>query len=49
MLKVNFEVYIANRKATTCIAFSALLCLPAALPLVRCYSIRPPRTVAIDK
>jgi len=47
--KVNFKIYIADRKTTTCIY--AKLFLPccvnhAALPLVRCYSICPPRRVA---
>jgi len=48
-LKVNFEIYIADRKATTCIQAKLFLlrCVnPAALPLVRCYSIRHPRRVA---
>jgi len=47
--KVNFEIYIADRKATTCISakFFLLRCVnSAALPLVRCYSISPPRRVA---
>jgi len=48
--KVNFEIYIADRKITTCIyigkAFLLRCVNPAALPLVRCYSIRPPRSVA---
>jgi len=48
-VNVNFEIYIADRKATTCIEAKLFLlrCVyPAALPLVRCYSIRLPRRVA---
>jgi len=48
-LKVNFEIYIADRKATTRMQAKLFLlrCVnPAALPLVRCYSIRLPRRVA---
>jgi len=44
-LKVNFEIFIADRKATTCIQAKPFLlrCVnPAVLPLVRCYSIRTP-------
>jgi len=47
--KVSFEIYIADRKATTCIQVKLFLlrCVnPAALPQVRCYSIRLPRRVA---
>jgi len=47
--KVNFEIYIADRKATTCISSKLFLlrCVnPAALPLVRCFSIRLSRRVA---
>jgi len=42
-------IYIADRKATACIQAKLFLlrCVnPAALPLVRCYSIRPPHRVA---
>jgi len=45
----NFEIYIADRKATTCIyAKLFMLCCinSAAVQLVRCYSFRPPRRVA---
>ena len=45
----NFEIYIVDLKASTCSwAWLFLLrCVnPAALPLVRCYSIRLPRRVA---
>jgi len=48
-VKVNFEIYIVDRKATACIYAKLFLlrCVnPAALPLVRCYSIRLPRRVA---
>jgi len=48
-VKVNFEIYIAERKATTCIKAELFLlrCVyPAALPLIRCYSIRHPWRVA---
>ena len=44
--KVNFEICIADLKASTCsCAWLFLLrCVnPAALPLARCYSIRLPR------
>jgi len=47
--KVNFEIYIADRKATTRIKAKLFLlrCVnPAALPLIRCYSIRLPLRVA---
>jgi len=45
--EVNLEIYIADRKATTKAKLFLLRCVnPAALPLVRCYSIRPPRRVA---
>jgi len=45
--KVNFEIYVADRKATTCIKLFLLRCVNlAALPLVRCYSICLPRRVA---
>jgi len=47
--KVNFEIYIADLKATACIYAKLFLlrCVnPTSLPLVRCYSIRPPRRVA---
>jgi len=49
-VKVNFEIYIADRRATTsCIKVKLFLlrCVnPEALPLVRCYSIRLPWRVA---
>jgi len=48
-VEVNFEIYVADRKATTRIKAMLFLlrCVnPAALPLVRCYSIRLPRRVA---
>jgi len=48
-LKVNFEIYMADRKATTRIKAKLFLlrCInPAVLPLVRYYSIRLPRRLA---
>jgi len=47
--KGNFVVYIADRKAITCIQRKLFLlrCVkPPVLPLVRCYSIRLPHRVA---
>jgi hypothetical protein len=47
--EVDFEIYLADLKASTC-SYAKLLLLrcfnPAALPLVHCYSIRLPRRVA---
>jgi len=48
-VKVNFEIYIADLEATTCIEAKLFMfrCVnSAALPLVRCWSIRRPRRVA---
>jgi len=43
-VKFNFEIYIADRKATTHAQLFLLRCVnPAALPLVRCYSIHRQR------
>jgi len=47
--KVNFEIYILDRQATITWKYKLFLlrCVNStALPLVRCYSIRLPRTLA---